>query len=130
MTDAGGATAKPVVYIAGPYSHPDPCENTHWAVLVANALWDCVVPVVPHLTHFWHTMTPKPYEQWLEYDLALMQRCDAVFRMRGSSSGADAEVVKARAAGIPVFDDIGELRDWALVAWAPGSENRKRKCDG
>lgn len=93
-----------LVYIAGPYSRPDPCENTHKAVAAANEVWDAgLIPVVPHLTHFWHTMTPKPYEQWLAYDLEIMRRCDAVLRIPGESSGADAEVAEADRLGIPVF---------------------------
>ena len=103
-----------LVYIAGPYTNPDPCQNTHRAVAMGNVVWDAgFVPVIPHLTHFWHTMTPKPYADWLEYDLAVMRRCDAVLRIPGASSGADAEVKDATARGIPVFDRLGDLLLWS-----------------
>lgn len=105
---------KPLVYIAGPYSHPDPCENTHAAVMVADRILEFCWPVVPHLSHFWHTMSPKPYPLWLELDLAIMARCDAVLRFGGESSGADAEVAAALKAGQPVFYDEGTLRGWIV----------------
>lgn len=101
-----------VVYIAGPYSRPDPCENTYEAIRLADELLDVCVPLVPHLSHFWHTMSPKPYETWLEIDLVLMARCDAVLRFGGASAGADAEVVAALAAGQPVFYSAADLREW------------------
>jgi len=93
-----------VVYIAGPYTRPDPVENTHRMIRIADALLDLgVVPVVPHLTMFWHFLRPRPYEQWLEYDLHVMARCDAVLRVPGLSSGADGEVREAERSGQPVI---------------------------
>lgn len=41
--------------------------------------------------------------------LALADRCDAVLRVGGPSSGADAEVERLRAAGKPVFTDVSDL---------------------
>lgn len=103
---------KPVVYLAGPYSNPDPIENMHNAIKLADKLMDICVPLVPHLTGIWHMISPKPYEQWLALDLAHMARCDVVFRFGGQSSGADAEVAKAQANNQPVVFSEGELRDW------------------
>ena len=105
-----------LVYIAGPYSKPDPCENTHAAVEVANRLLDVCTPLIPHLSHFWHTMTPKPYEEWLEMDLVYLARCDALLRFPGESTGADAEIVWAEKWGIPVFYDEGSLRAWIAAS--------------
>lgn len=100
-----------MVYIAGPYTKPDPCENTHKAIALGNEVWAAgYVPVVPHLTMFWHTITPKPYGAWLAYDLEIMRRCDAVLRMPGESSGADAEVDEAQRLGIPVRFSVGALQ--------------------
>lgn len=98
-------TKRPMlVYIAGPYTKPDPVQNTHHMIRVADALLDLgVVPVVPHLTMFWHLLCPRPYEQWLEYDLHVMARCDAVLRVPGLSSGADGEVQEAKRNGQPVI---------------------------
>jgi hypothetical protein len=101
-----------LVYIAGPYSSPDPCENTHRAIEVANRLADVCAPLVPHLSHFWHTMTPRPYPFWLALDLEYLARCDALLRIPGVSPGADAEAVKAAEWGIPVFMSEQALREW------------------
>lgn len=107
---------RPLVYVAGPYSKPDPCMNTHHAIWVAEQIIKMtngeVSPVVPHLTHFWHTMEPHPYEFWLSYDLDLLARCDLVLRCHGASSGADAEVVKAMEWGIPVVFDVESVVEW------------------
>ena len=108
--------SKPLVYVAGPYTNPDPMENIHDAVKVGNRLYEevGVTPIIPHLTGMWHLITPRPYQFWLDYDLEIMRRCDAVYRFPGESSGADAEVAEAQRLGIPVFFDD----TWALGAWA------------
>jgi hypothetical protein len=106
---------KPLVYIAGPYTNPDPVLNVREAVRYADLFraWS-IIPIVPHLTHLWHMVSPKPYEEWLEYDLEVMRRCDAVYRFGGPSQGADGEVAEAVALGIPVFysGNIEALWDW------------------
>jgi hypothetical protein len=95
------------IYIAGPYTTPDPCENTHIAIGVAENLIS--LGFVPHLTHFWHTMRPHTYDFWLQYDLVWMEKCDAVFRIEGASIGADREVARAKELGIPVFNSYSML---------------------
>lgn len=108
---------KPVVYLAGPYSQPDPVENTHNVIRLADSLLDVCVPMIPHLSHLWHLVSPKPYEFWLELDLALMECCHLVFRFAGESSGADAEVVHAEKVGLPVVFTEVALRDWISHWW-------------
>ena len=39
----------------------------------------------------------------------LLQRCDAVLRIPGESRGADLDVARAKALGLPVFGDVSEL---------------------
>lgn len=102
---------KPVVYLAGPYSKPDPVENMHRAIKIADGLLDVCVPMVPHLTGIWHMVSPKPYPVWLALDLALMARCDYVYRFDGDSSGADGEVAEAQRLEIPVAFTEAALRD-------------------
>lgn len=111
---------RPLVYIAAPYSKPDPVENTHSAVLAANELLEAglVTPHVPHLTYLWHLVTPKSIDFWYEYDLALLRRCDALLRLPGHSTGADREIVYAEEIGVPVFRSVADLEDWARVEWA------------
>jgi len=103
-----------LIYLAGPYTHPDPSENTNWAIRTANMLWDAGFLVyVPHLTHLWHVVSPKPHDEWLTMGKEMVRRCDAVFRLTGESKGADEEVALAKELGIPVFTTFTELRKWA-----------------
>lgn len=105
------------VYIAGPYTKPDPCVNTRQAILVADELLSKgLIPFVPHLSHFWHTLSPKSHREWLRYDLHWVRVCDCLLRLPGESTGADMEVEEANRQGIMVFDSV-EL----LIAYAEGA---------
>lgn len=108
---------KPLVYIAGPYSHPDPVENTHKAIRMAELIeeWFDVGVVIPHLSLAWHLVSPALVDVWYARDLHLLERCDALFRMNGASTGADREVTHARLHGIAVFCE-GEYNT-AMAAW-------------
>lgn len=108
-------TDRPLVYVAGPYIRPDPVENTHKTIRVADELHDSglVTAHVPHLTLLWHAITPQPADHWYAYDLAVLARCDALLRLPGDSTGADNEVAFARERGIPVFYDPEALLMWA-----------------
>ncbi len=106
---------KPLVYIAGPYTNPDPVINTHCTLIKATTLVQdgrCT-PIVPHLTMFWHLVDPRPIEFWYAYDLEVLAHCDIVLRLAGASTGADAEVKEAERLGIPVVYDTDEL--FALI---------------
>jgi len=106
-----------LVYLAGPYTSPDPIENTNEAIKLADDLYvesgGIIVPIIPHLTAFWHLIRPHEYAHWLEYDLKVMSRCDAVYRWGGESSGADGEVNAAFDNGQPVFFSRTVLWRWA-----------------
>src|SRR5438067_2140617 len=106
---------RPLVYLAGPYSHPDPVKNTNEVIQVAGELVDegLVTPFVPHLTLLWHLVDPRPLEFWYEYDVATLARCDAVFRLPGESTGADRETAYAETKDLPVFTARTELSKWA-----------------
>ena len=102
---------KPLVYLAGPYSHDDPVANTHRTIQVADELaaGGRCIPYVPHLTLAWHLVSPKPYGFWIDYDLQVLRRCDAVLRLPGISAGADGEVAEAGRLGMLVAYGIDEL---------------------
>lgn len=91
------------VFVSGPYSsNPDHC------VAVAIRCGDLLIehgaiPFIPHLYHFAHAIRPRPYETWIEIDLAWLECCDALVRLSGKSPGADREVAWARELGIPVL---------------------------
>lgn len=95
---------KTLVYVAGPYTHPEPIENTRlaidaWKTLVAGGY----IALVPHLTLLCQLVYPMPPDFWYEYDLHLLERCDVMLRLPGISIGADIEADHAKAKGIPVF---------------------------
>ena len=130
QTLIGTMLERPLVYVAGPYTHPDPVRNTHRMVKIADALLRLhVTPIVPHLSMFWHLVRPKPYHKWLEYDLQVLARADVVLRVPGRSEGADAEVTHARQLRIPVLhpvsgriqDSVNAVRDW-ILGRAPDSQ--------
>ena len=84
------------IYVAGPYSS-DPEGNTDAAIADADRLLEAgYIPFIPHLSHFWHERHEHPYEDWLEWCFAWVDRCDAVYRMRGDSPGGNREVRRAR----------------------------------
>jgi hypothetical protein len=100
------------VYIAGPYTKGDVAVNVRNAILAADAVHALgMQPFIPHMTHFWHMLCPKPYEEWLAIDMVWLKCCNVVLRLPGESSGADKEVRAAEKLGIPVFHSIEELKD-------------------
>ncbi len=99
-----------VVYIACPYTLGNVAVNVHNAFKVADKLVELgYIPYIPIWTHFWHLVSPHPYEFWTELDDELLSRCDCVLRIAGESRGADAEVTLAQNLGIPVFYNIDDL---------------------
>src|SRR5450759_2183999 len=93
-----GLASRPLVYIAGPYSKPDLIQNIYDSIQEAEVLLaeGLAVPHIPHLTAMWHLVKPHAIEFWYEYDLVILARCDAVLRLPGASTGADAEVAFAQ----------------------------------
>lgn len=99
------------VYVAGPYSQGDQAANVRAAIDAADKLAAAGhVPYIPHLTHFWHLVTPRPYQWWLDYDAQWLACCDAVLRLPGRSAGADEEVALAAELGIPVYGGNPRVR--------------------
>ena len=102
-----------IVYISGPYTLGDVAKNVRDACRAGDAVFDMgLIPLVPHLTHLWHLISPKSHHDWMEIDLNLIPRCDAILRLPGESKGADVEVAVAQKLGIPVFYSLQELRDF------------------
>lgn len=106
---------KKVTYISGPYSAGPLVENVRAACLIASELADTglIAPIVPHANHLWDMLTPRPYEWWINLDMAIIPVCHAVFRLPGESPGADRETALALHLDIPVFHDKGSLLEWA-----------------
>jgi nucleoside 2-deoxyribosyltransferase len=98
-----------VVYLAGPYTHPNNNHNTRRAVEYADYLVESgIVPLVPHMSHLWDSISPKNYppDFWYNYDLRLLELCAAVVVMPGSedSTGVKLERAFAKSKGIPVIE--------------------------
>ena len=117
---------KPVVYVASPYSSGDKRKNAIFQCKMFNEFMDDghIWPIVPLWTHFQDELFPRPYEDWLQYDLALLERYDACIRLNATcdddpdyliteSSGADREVDRFTNLGKPVFYSKDKLYEWA-----------------
>lgn len=97
---------KPLVYVAGPYTTPDPVLNVRRACVVADRLVEAgAAVVVPHLSMLWHLTSPAEIDEWYQRDLDLLDHCQALVRFYGPSVGADREWEYA--------GDLG-LERWAL----------------
>lgn len=105
-----------VVYIAGPFRASNAWEieqNIRRAEYTALQLWRMGAAVIcPHTnTRFFQGAAPDSV--WLDGDLEILRRCDAVFAIDGweQSTGAQAEVALARELGLPVFTGFA-IRAW------------------
>lgn len=115
---------RPWVYIASPYTKGDVAINTRFQCEVFDRLMNegRVWPFAPLLSHFQHTVFPRHYQDWVNYDLAILPRMDALLRLnaelpalsyfQSESSGADGEVARFQELGKPVFYSIEELYAW------------------
>jgi hypothetical protein len=102
---------KPLVYISGPISLGNTIVNVRngclaWETLRAGGL---CTPIAPHWSIQQEMVWPITHAEWIEYDLELVARCDAVLRLPGESKGADQECLFAQQLGLPVFHDLNEL---------------------
>ncbi len=125
---------KPLVYIASPYTKGDVGINTRFQCQIWNDMMNDgrVLPYAPLWSHFQHTMFPRPYEDWIEYDNAIIPRMDALVRLSAEymplgyfedkSSGADAEVELARSHGLPVFFTLHTLYLWVNAGCPRGAQ--------
>ncbi len=92
------------VFISGPYTNGDIAVNVRTAIHAASKLMDAGYTVyLPHLSHFWHLVSPRSYQDWLKLDLEWLKLCDAVVRLSGYSLGADGEAIFAKENGKPIY---------------------------
>lgn len=119
----------PTVFIASPYTKGDPAVNTHFQCKIFDQLLTDrkVLPVAPLWTHFQHLLYPRPYQDWIDYDQAMLRLYDCCLRLDAKvsssknnycyqetkSSGADAEVATFKKNDKPVFYSIEDLYMWA-----------------
>lgn len=110
---------KRLVYVAGPYTAPDPVLNVRRAIFVADQLVEAgFAVIVPHLTMLWHMVSPQDPDTWYARDLDVLEHCDLLVRFPGKSKGADQEAKFAQAHDIPTLflaDDAISSNDVALA---------------
>ena len=104
---------KPLIYIAGPYTKPDPATN----VAIACGAWASLRALgidayCPHWSHVQQLVVPLPWDEWIAFDLRILARCDALYRLPGESAGADREEQEARRLGLSVLYAIGDVVAW------------------
>lgn len=104
-----------VVYVAGPFRGPNHWEveqNVRRAEELALLAWrEGFAVLCPHTnTRFFDGAAED--RVWLEGDLEMLRRCDAVLMVPGweRSRGATAERAEAIKCEIPVFEDVLSLR--------------------
>jgi hypothetical protein len=106
----------PMVYIAGPISLGDYITNVRRGIDAGERVARLgLVPFIPHQDFLWCLRHPKgkTWGERLNYDEQVILRCDAVFRIKGESRGADREEEFAGEHGIPVFRSLKKLAKWA-----------------
>lgn len=98
--------------------------NTHFQCKIFDQLLGegKVLPVAPLWSHFQHVLFPRQYQDWIDYDQAMLSLYDCCLRLSASlpsvgyqeskSSGADAEVQTFEKLGKPVFYTVEKLYVW------------------
>lgn len=120
---------KPLVYVAGPVTgNPWGCVRQATDAFAWLRDAGCV-PFLPQLSVLHEMVDPQPYEEWLTYDLDVLEHCHALVRLPGESSGADREVAWAREHGLPVLElapheSIGKMPWGAWSAWLDDARTR------
>lgn len=104
------AKRKTRVYVAGPYTKGNTVVNVREAIAAGEALWSAgYAAYVPHLTMLVELLHPHPWETWIERDRHWLEACDVLLRLPGESDGADREVARAMALGMPVYCQMQAL---------------------
>ena len=102
------------IYVAGPITKGDTHINVRNGMLAGLELIKRgFVPFVPHLDYGMRFIDPDTmhYENMLAQDFAWIERCDALLRLPGDSSGADREVKHALEHGLIVVNHIDYLEE-------------------
>ena len=108
-----------VIYVAGAYRSSlgmwGVRENIHAAMRVARSIWEMGhAAICPHGNTAYMDGGDIPAQMFLDGDLEIVRRCDAVFMLEGwrESQGAVGEYRFALEHEIPTFEDLMQLRLW------------------
>jgi len=103
------------VYIAGPYTQGDIAVNVSNAMDAAEEVLKMGhTPFIPHLMHFQHMLHHRNYDEWLNYGVEWLKKCDVVLRLPGLSFGSDFEVNVAQNRDMPVFESLVDFKRFTL----------------
>ena len=101
------------VYLSGPITAKHDRSVEENVAIALRAYWECLkagIPAFcPHLSAgFPSAFTEVPYEAWLAYDFAVIQRCTDVVLLPNwqQSEGAVREVHFAEKLGLPVHASL------------------------
>lgn len=108
-----------IIYVSGPYS-ADTEEGRLFNVKTAifygiELMRKGHSVIVPHLSHYMEGHAQLfaggfTWDRWLEQDLEILERCDALYFI-GESRGANLEREKALDWGLTVYYSVGEVPD-------------------
>lgn len=108
-----------IVYVAGPFRGPTPWDveqNIRRAEALALEVWKLgAACLCPHTnTRFFDKAPDTPDDVYLEGDVEMLRRCDAVLMTPDwqRSTGARKEMTVALVNNIPVFHTLHELDVW------------------
>jgi hypothetical protein len=121
-------SAKLYIYVSGPLTTGQKFyQNIGNAIDIATKLLKMGYTVyLPHLSFFWaaHSVELRDdYEMWIGMDLAWIDKCDAVYRLDGVSSGGNREVNYAISECIPVITSLDEAYDFITARFDEEPDN-------
>lgn len=117
-----------MIYLSGPITpkhgrtieeHIDAAREVYLRFVRAH------IPVYcPHLEAAHPDVQAVPYEDWITYDLAVLEHCSGVLTLPHweESAGAVREVAHAITLGVPVFHQEEEARKFAYARPDPGKQ--------
>lgn len=96
-----------LVYLAGLYTKGNIDDNITLARKIAIEVWESGLwAITPHLnTAHFEVDCKATYEDYMQGDLCMVSRCDAIIMLPGwdQSSGAKRELDLAKSLNIPVY---------------------------
>jgi len=105
------------IYVAGPYTAPDPSSVERNVLKAIDAGIELVskghAPYIPHLTHYVDLRSKEKnvglkWEDYIRWDIHWLELCDALLYL-GESRGARIELEHAKKKGIKIFYDSKEI---------------------
>jgi hypothetical protein len=127
MAERPGGDGVKIIYVSGPYRDPRGEWYVHEHIRTAEAasiqVWKLgAVAICPHLnTRFFGGFDGLPDTTWLDGDLEIIRRCDAMLMLEGwrRSTGAKMEKRLAADLKLPILYSLTELETWIKTGKRP-----------